>query len=163
LFLLGTIKDLTELQSCILKTVLEKRLAEAKDMCEEIEASFRNDHTERDAKILEEVNNPQTKDNIKEGGLRRSSGRGRGSKKRTTFRSSSSIPNDVLKLPAFDDMSVALRECKSSVEVRKWYKRECERSEKVKYEQIFDEEGTFTVDDVDWNVVSAKLVSIRKY
>jgi len=123
------------LQSCILKTVLEKRLAEAKDICEEIEASFRNDHTERDAKILEQVNS----------------------------RNSSSIPNDVLKLPAFDDLSMALRECKSSVEVRKWYKRECEQIEKVKYEQIFDEEGTFTVDDVDWNAVSAQLVSIRKY
>jgi len=159
-WLQGTLKDARELRMSILNSVLEKKLSVTKELADSVDAQFiLAAQTDRDAKIVSEVNIGEAREGagIGEPGFRRGRGRGgrggyfgrlRAQKKRST-----DSPT-----PGCEAVPQTLMACANSVQVRDWFRKESERIRRMKYEQIFDEQETFTVKDVDWNDVSAKLV-----
>jgi len=149
---------MSELQTCILKSVLEKKLSAAKVLFDSMHERFlRVDLAKRDIVILDKINNPREFEENTKPGWKRDSG---GVRTRNSQQKKAKIvmpaPLNNLPVAIYGHFPAGLTNCKSNTELKDWYRKEKDRIMKIKYDQLFD--GKFTTADIDWDNVSKKIV-----
>lgn len=147
-------KDVVELKSCILKSVIEKKLGQAKLLFDLMHERFwRMDSENRDSLIVRKINNPEKVGEVRKGHARRvRGGHVPSSSQKATFKIG--LKNEGL----YVDFPTALKKCKNPAQLRDWFRKEKDRLMKLKYDHIFNGDENGELLQINWHEVSSGLV-----